>query len=387
MSSDDATHRDRFPALQNTDQVYFDNAGGSQTLGTVIDSIRDYLSNNNVQLGASYAIGQKSTAANVRAFADAAAFIHANPDEVAFGSSSTQLLRNLSQTLRFRPGDELVVSAIDHEANIAPWVDLAERQQLVLKWWKPADTINPELKASDLAALLSPRTRLVTCTHASNILGNVTDVRAISDAAHQVGALVCVDGVAYAPHRPVDVKALGVDFYVFSWYKVFGPHVGTLYASWAAQTQMRSLGHFFNPAATLENKIGLSGGSYELCQSVSAVVSYLDNGGKPLWDGMRAHEARLTRMLVDELRQLDAVTLYGCGGGAAEKLPIVSFTVKGRKSNEIALEVDQASKYAIRWGSFYSDRLVRAALGLPADGVVRVSMAHYNTGTFHTMPL
>ena len=382
MTSADVTHQERFPALQKTDQVYFDNAGGSQVLDTVIESIRDYLTDHNVQLGASYAVGQKSTACYMRAFDDAAAFVNANADEVAFGSSTTQLLRNLSYTLKFKPGDEIVISAIDHEANIAPWVDLADRQQLVIKWWKPGDAFNPELRAKDLEKLLSPKTKLVACTHASNILGSVTDVREISNLAHSVGAMVCVDGVAYAPHLPVDVKALDVDFYVFSWYKVFGPHVATLYASWSAQTQMRSLGHFFNAHASLVDKIGLGGGSYELCQSVSSVVSYLNNNGKPLWDDMRSHETKLTRLLVDELKKLPTVTLYGCDG-SAEKLPIVSFSVKGRSSKEIVEAVDKASEYAIRWGAFYSNRLVRGTLRLNGDGVVRVSMAHYNTGKLH----
>lgn len=131
------------------------------------------------------------------------------------GSSTTQLFRNLSQTLNFSHGDEIIVSKIDHEANIASWVDLAERQKLVLKWWLPSqaslDASSPKLEVADLKDLLSDKTRLVTLTHASNILGTIHDVKAVSDAVHaqKDEALVCVDGVAYAPHRPIDVKALG----------------------------------------------------------------------------------------------------------------------------------------------------------------------------------
>lgn len=140
------------------------------------------------------------------------------------GSSTTQLFRNLSFALQFDEGDEIVVSQIDHEANIAPWVDLAERQKLVLKWWTPAQRCraSPRLEAKDLDALLSDRTKLITLTHASNILGTIHDVKAISTAAHMrcPNALVCVDAVAYAPHRPIDVKHLGADIYAFSWYKV-----------------------------------------------------------------------------------------------------------------------------------------------------------------------
>ncbi|KAJ6790236.1 hypothetical protein PWT90_06844 [Aphanocladium album] len=371
--------RKRFPALNHSSQVFFDNAGGSQTLDTVIESIREYLSHQNVQLGASYAVGRRATASYTRAFADAADFIKANVDEVVFGPSTTQLLRNLSWTLRFKPGDEIVISAIDHEANVAPWVDLAERQGLDVKWWRPKDALDPELHPLDLAPLLSARTRLVCCTHASNLLGTVTDVRAIADLAHGVGALLCVDGVAYAPHRLVNVRELGVDFYVFSWYKVYGPHVATLYASWAAQTQMRSLGHFFNAHTSLADKMGLAGGSYELCQSVSAVVSYLGDREYGSWSAMEDHEEALTEALLGYLREVPGITIYGKRGVQAARLPIVSFTVDGWNSRELVEAIEKRSNYGLRWGAFYSNRLVRETLLLKDDGVVRVSLAHYNT--------
>ncbi|OAA72391.1 Pyridoxal phosphate-dependent transferase, major domain protein [Cordyceps fumosorosea ARSEF 2679] len=372
--------RKRFPALQSTDQVFLDNAGGSQTLDTVIDSIRDYLCHQNVQLGATYAAGRRATATHARALADAAAFLQgATDDEVVFGASATQLLRTLSWTLRFRPGDEVVVSAIDHEANVAPWVDLAERQGLELRWWRPRDALDPELHALDLAPLLTPRTRLVCCTHASNVLGTVTDVRAVADLAHGVGALLCVDGVTFAPHRLVDVRALGVDFYVFSWYKVYGPHLATLYASWAAQTRMRSLGHLFNAHTTLADKMGLAAGSYELCHGVSAVVSYLGGREYGSWSAMEEHEEALTETLLAYLRQVPGITIYGKRVMQESRLPIVSFTVDGWSSQELVEAIEARSNYGLRWGAFYSNRLVRETLMLKKDGVVRVSLAHYNT--------
>lgn len=380
--------RKRFPALQSSvgkqqpqrqQQVFFDNAGGSQTLDTVIDSIREYLAHQNVQLGASYAVGRRATASYARAFADAADFIQANVDEVVFGASTTQLLRTLSWTLHFKPGDEIVISAIDHEANIAPWVDLADRQGLEIKWWRPKDALDPELHPLDLAPLLSARTRLVACTHASNLLGTVTDVRAIADLAHSVGALVCVDGVAYAPHRLVNVRELGADFYVFSWYKVYGPHVATLYASWAAQTRMRSLGHFFNPHVSLADKMGLAAGSYELCQAVSAVVSYLGDREYGSWSEMETHEEALTEALLAYLREVPGITIYGKRGVQDSRLPIVSFTVDGWNSQALVEAIEKRSNYGLRWGAFYSNRLVRETLLLKQDGVVRVSLAHYNT--------
>ncbi|KAL6873073.1 selenocysteine lyase [Trichoderma novae-zelandiae] len=368
--------RDKFPALQQA-QVFFDNAGGSQTLGTAIDSIKDYLSSTNVQLGASYAVGKKSTSAYRAGYQAAAGYINADPDEIVFGASTTQLLRNLSYALKFNPGDEIVVSRIDHEANIASWVDLAERQNLVLRWWTPAPGPNPRLSVDTLSCLVSNKTRLVACTHASNILGTITDVRAVADVAHGVGALLCVDAVAYAPHRPIDVKALGVDFYCFSWYKVYGPHVSMLYGSWSAQTHLRSLGHFFNPSASLEDKLGLAGGSYELVQSIPKVVDYLE--GK--WDGIITQEALLQMELLAFLRSRgNSVTIYGePQADTSLRVATISFSVRGRNSRVLVEEVERVTNYAFRWGTFYSDRLVRETLGLGKNGVVRVSMVHYNT--------
>ncbi|KAI1341488.1 pyridoxal phosphate-dependent transferase [Xylariaceae sp. FL0016] len=379
--------RSSFPALGH-DQVFFDNAGGSQTLGTVIDSICDYLSNTNVQLGASYKTGKAATDRYNKGREAGAKYINAQEDEIVFGSSTTQLYRNLSHALSFAEGDEIVVSGLDHEANIAPWVDLAERQKLVLKWWRPASspTTNPKLEPADLEALLSPRTRLVTCTHASNILGTVTDVAAVAAALHRrvPAALLCVDAVAYAPHRPVDVRALGADFYAFSWYKVYGPHVSMLYASRAAQASpaLRSLGHFFNPHDSLDGKLGLAGGSYELLQAVPAVLAYLRpaDGADDVWAGVEAHEAELQGTLLDYLNARDDVTIYGDPSPDTRvRVATVSFTVAGWNSRDVVETVERETNFGFRWGMFYSNRLAKEVLGLGDDGVVRVSMVHYNT--------
>ena len=187
-------------------------------------SISDYLSNTNVQLGASYTIGRKSTDLYYAGYEAAAKYINASPSEVVIGSATTQLFRNLSSALDFAAGDELVLCAFNHEANSASWVDVAARLNLTVKWWGvPAPDHNPQLRVADLQTLLTPRTKLVAIPHVSNILGTLHDVAAIAAAVHAVpGALLCVDGVAFAPHGRVDVRALGVDFYAFSWYKVSG---------------------------------------------------------------------------------------------------------------------------------------------------------------------
>lgn len=300
------------------------------------------------------------------------------------GASTTQLFRNVSAALTFQPGDELVLSAIDHEANIAPWVDLADRQQLAIKWWKPTSRDEPKLQVSDLEALLSNRTRLVTCTHASNVLGTIHDIKAISAAVHSAvpHALVCTDAVAYAPHRKIDIKDLGVDLYAFSWYKVYGPHIAMLYAgSERAQKQMRSLGHFFNPHATVENKLGLAGASYELMSGIPAVTGYLQSVG---WETIMAQEAALQEELLGYLNGKSDVTIHGERSADGKvRVPTVSFTVKGWDSRKLVEAVEKESPFAFRWGAFYSNRLVNEVLGLDKSGVVRVSMVHYNTGEYN----
>ncbi|PHH72078.1 hypothetical protein CDD80_4804 [Ophiocordyceps camponoti-rufipedis] len=382
MAFTEASIQNRFPAVKNGNQVFLDNAGGTQTLDTVVDSVRDYLAGGQVQLGASYETSQICSRRYAAAHEAAARFVNASPDEVVFGASATQLLRNLAATLNFNKGDEIIVSIIDHEANIAPWLDLARRQDLVIRWWRPKITystgvVDPQLSSDNLKSLLSVRTRLVALTHVSNILGTVHDVAAITELAHQYDALVCVDGVAFAPHRPVDVKELDVDFYVFSWYKIFGPHIATLYARWSAQTRMHSLSHFFNPSSTLDNKLGLAAASYELCQSITHVVDYLN---PRVWDAIDDHESQLQAELLGCLG-VKEVTIYGkqVYEKSHLRLPIVSFTAKGWDSKALVEAIEKDSNYGIRWGSFYSNRLVRDTLRLGEHGVVRISMVHYNT--------
>ncbi|KAF3769186.1 hypothetical protein M406DRAFT_92499 [Cryphonectria parasitica EP155] len=371
--------RGSFPALGEK-QVFFDNAGGSQILGTVIDSIRDYYVNSNVQLGATYHTGKTANTRYENAYQAAAKYINASRDEIVLGSSTTQLFRNTSATLTFQPGDELILSGIDHEANIAPWVDLAERQSLIIKWWKPSSRDQPRLTAADLGPLLSSKTRLVTCTHASNVLGTIHDLKAISTTIHAAApsALVCADAVAYAPHRKLDVQETGVDLYSFSFYKVYGPHIAMLYARRdTAQKQMRSLGHFFNPHETLENKLGLAGGSYELMSGIPAVTEYIESVG---WASIMKQEAELQRTLLEYLNGRPDVKVHGERSADGEvRVPTVSFTVEGWDSKELVEAVEKGTPFAFRWGAFYSNRLVHDFLGLDKSGVVRVSLVHYNT--------
>lgn len=192
--------------------------------------------------------------------------------------------------------------------------------------------------------------------------------------------MVCVDAVAFAPHRPVDVKALGVDFYSFSWYKVYGPHIAMLYCSRAAQDHaMTSLGHYFKEGKTLEDKLGLAAASYELAQSIPLVTGYIKSLG---WEKVIKQEVELSEALLGYLRgKPDVYKIWGEPSADAEKrVPVISFTVKDRDSKEIVETLERNSDFGFRWGHFYSLRLIENVLGLEGEkGVVRVSMLHYNT--------
>lgn len=386
--------RSQFPALAG-DWVYFDNAGGSQTLVGVADRVRDYLLSTDVQLGASYEISRVAGERVAEATRAVAAMIGAADErEVVIGASTTQLLANLAQAMRpqLAPGDEVIVSDCDHEANIGPWARLAEHG-VVVKFWKlDPDTL--ELRIEDLDRLMTDRTRLVTFTHASNILGTVNPVADISRFVHDRGARVCVDAVSYAPHRAIDVQAWDVDFYVFSAYKVYGPHVAVLYGKLEHLEGLANINHFFVPDDDVPRKLQPGGVNYELTHSLGGVVEYFEalarrSAPQPAdslhgrvgqaFELMAEQEEALAERLLSALRGRSGVRIYGhVAADRALRVPTVSFTAEGRDPAAIASHVDGA-RIGIRYGDFYARRLIDA-LGLSErNGVVRVSMVHYNT--------
>ncbi|KAK6510941.1 hypothetical protein TWF506_010030 [Arthrobotrys conoides] len=373
--------RNRFPAVAGTPQVYMDNAGGSQVLDVVIDSITHYLSNTNVQLGASYVVGTKSNNLFAAGLLASAKFINADPGEVVLGSASTQLLHNLSSALKFPPGSEIIVSSTDHETNIAPWLRLAENQGHTIKFWKPSPDHEWTLQLSDLEPLLSPKTVLIAFTNCSNITGTIHDVKKYTKFIKEKSpsTLVAVDGVAFTPHRRIDVKDLGVDFFVFSWYKVYGPHISLLYAAPGTQKYITPLSHFFNPNETLFDKLNLAGGNYELTASLPHLVEFLTT---ETWEGIRRQEEVLSKTFIDWLLSRSDTTLYGTKDTSSDKrVPVLSFSVKGWGSKDIVEAVEKEdSRYGIRWGHFYAKRLIDSfGLEKPDEGVVRVSLLFYNT--------
>ncbi len=386
--------RGNFPALAG-DWTYFDNAGGSQAAHQIGNRIVDYLNNTNVQLGASYEISQLSEAKVNKAQNNWADAINAQSvSEVVFGSSSTALLQNLSRSLvqTYKPGDEVIVTNTDHEANIGPWIDMEKHGMVVKIWEVNKDSL--ELELDDLDKLMTEKTKLVAFTHASNILGTINPIKEITEFIHKRGALSCVDGVAYAPHRAIDVQLWDVDFYVFSMYKVYGPHYSLLFGKKEILDKLPSINHFFIGTDDVPYKLQPGNVNYELTVGCQGVLDYIDDiyyqhyqdtsillfdRYSKVFDLFANHEEELARPLIDFLNSKKNVKIIGKDTANKEiRVPTIAFTVAGKKSSEIPPLVDP-HKIGIRWGDFYARRLIDD-LGLSNnDGIVRVSMVHYNT--------
>jgi cysteine desulfurase family protein (TIGR01976 family) len=385
--------RGYFPSLAR-DWTFFDNAGGSQILQPVLDRLQDYLLTSNVQLGASYDISQLATERLQEANEFAATFINAaDLSEVVMGPSTSMLLRILAFCFgaTLQPGDEIIVTDCDHEANITPWLEL-QHQGITIKTWQ----INPQtlsLELKDLEPLLTARTRLVTLTHASNVLGQINPIRAIADLVHQAGALLCIDGVGYAPHRLVDVQAMDVDFYVFSYYKVYGPHHALLYGKYDLLKQLPGFNHDFIGPDQVPYKFQPGGANYELSYSTLGLKDYflsltesqnseavslrqrLIQGFTQITD----HETLLSQRLLEFLNDKSNIKVIGPNAPAPDvRVPTIAFTIDGTLSGTIPPQVD-GHRIGIRYGDFYAKRLIQTLGLVEQEGVVRVSMVHYNT--------
>lgn len=386
--------RSRFPGLHH-DWTYFDNAGGAQVVDDVALRVQDYLVHSNVQLGAGYVPSQVA-GERVDAGRQAAADLlgTSDPREVLLGASATQLMRNLAEALLGRlihPGDEVIVTNCDHETNIGPWRRLQEHGVEVKTWHVHQESWS--LRLEDLEPLLSPKTRLVAFTHCSNVLGGINPVAEITRFLHDHGVLSCVDGVAYAPHRAIDVKALDVDFYVFSFYKVFGPHISTMYGKAEHFLKARTLNHFFYEDDQIPGKLEPGSVNYELAWTLPAIRDYLledlprevpatddDLSDKAAaFDAVSRHEEELAERLLSFLRNRPGVRVIGRDQSRRDdRVATIAFVSDKTPSEDVTLHVDDAN-IGIRFGHFYAKRLIDD-LGLdPHHGVVRVSMVHYNT--------
>ncbi|WP_198351315.1 cysteine desulfurase-like protein [Flavisphingomonas formosensis] len=382
--------RAQFPALAEP-FLYFDNAAGAQIPQRVLDAVTHHLLHSNVQRGGRYPKSEAVDRVIAEARAKVALLLNAaDPEEVAFGMNATSFIRTISLAIgqSLPPQrNEIVVTDLDHDANVATWLALRDMGARIV-FWRMRDDYR--LHVEDLVPLLSERTRLVACTAVSHALGTLVDITSVAAAAHAVGAEMFVDCVHYTPHALVDVQAWGCDYLVCSGYKAFSPHMGFL---WGRREKLRSLPTFREDFIPDEPPYKIEAGTfiYENVAGMAAAVDYLGwLGGKLLLPGASAnprakieaamagiagYERRLSAALLEALRGCDAV-IYGTQE-VEERVPTISFNVNGMAPADVTAAM-AAKGIGIRDGHMYAPRLM-GRLGLAMDsGAVRASLVHYN---------
>jgi cysteine desulfurase family protein (TIGR01976 family) len=385
MAYDVARVRACFPALREG-AAHFDGPGGSQVPRQVGHAIAGTITAAIANRGTVTAAEQRADAVVNDARQAVADLLGAVPEGVVFGRSMTQLTFDVSRAMakQWSPGDEVVVTRLDHDANIRPWVRAAEMAGASVRW-APFDPGSGELGVDAVTDLFGERTRVVAVTGASNLLGTRPDVRAVADAAHALGALVYVDGVHLTPHASVDVAALGADFFVCSPYKFLGPHLGTLAAD-PRLLETLEPDKLLPATNDVPERFELGTLSYELLAGTTAAVDFLadlmpgegDRRARLVtsMDALEDYEATLFDKLLDGLGALDGVTLHG---HPARRTPTVLFSVTGHNPQEVYERLAQAGVNA-PGGNFYALEASRW-LGLGDDGAVRAGLAPYTDET------
>lgn len=380
-----------FPALQN-DFIFFDNAAGAQSPKRVLDAVADHLLHRNVQRGGRYRQSQEVDETIARARASVGLLVNArHPDEISFGMNATSFMRLISlavgQSLKDRR--EIIVTDLDHESNIAVWLAL-EREGAKILWWHFRD--DGRLHPEDLEPLLSPRTRIVACTLASNALGSILHIAEVSKRAHAAGAEVFVDAVHYGPHGPIDVQAFDCDYLVCSGYKIFSPHMGFLWGRMESLNALPTFREDFVPDTT-PAKLEVGTYIYENVAGMDAAVQYLEELGRMMnpsaasrraalvagTEAIRQYEAQLTSVMLEALCQARA-TVYGITAKdqIRRRTPTLCFNLPGLSPAQVTIELAKRN-IGVRDGHMYSPRLMKR-LGLTSEsGAVRASLVHYNT--------
>lgn len=362
--------RSRFSALQRP-LALLDAPGGTQVPDTVIEAMAGYLRDSNANLGGAFETSRASDLLVDRAHACAAGFLGCDPAEAGFGMNMTTLNFALSRALgrELEPGDEIVVTKLDHDANVSPWLELARDRDLVVHRVE-IDEHDCTLDLADLERLLGDRTRVVAFPWASNAVGTVTDAARIARLAHDAGALAWVDAVHYAPHGPIDVEAVGADVLVCSPYKFFGPHLGLFYGRRDLLERWRA--YKVRPAADepVAHRYETGTLPHESLAGFVAAVEYIDSVG---WEAIAAQE----RMLAERfLAGLPArYRLFGVPV-AEGRTPTFAIQHPTRSPDEVSSAL--AAEGIATWSGNYYAFEIMARLGLP-DGAVRIGFVHYNT--------
>tara|TARA_R110002126_G_scaffold28011_11_gene93531 strand:- start:447 stop:1649 length:1203 start_codon:yes stop_codon:yes gene_type:complete len=377
--------RAQFPAFSQLSlkgQAFFENAGGSYTCQPVIDRLTRFYTERKVQPYGTFEASRLGGEEMDEARRRMAAILGVETDELSFGPSTTQNTYVLAQAFgqMMKPGEAIIVTNQDHEANSGPWRRLAERGVEVREW-----QINPEtgkLEIEKLEALLDERVRLVCFPHCSNVVGEINPVVEITAIAHAAGAFVCVDGVSYAPHGFADVGHMGPDIYLFSAYKTYGPHQGLMVIRRALGALLPNQGHYFNgdtlykrftPAGPDHAQVAACAG---MADYVDAFAAHHDTDTRGVHDVMRDHETQLLQHMLDALRGRNDLRILG-PTEAARRAPTVALDL-GRAAKPVAQEL---AKHGIMTAGddFYAVRALEAMGVDPAKGVLRLSFTHYTT--------
>ena len=381
--------RNHFPALKRVHNgypvAYFDGPGGTQVPRYVVEQMSDYLYHHNANTHWAYPTSAETDAALEHAREVFAEFLNASPTEIAFGANMTTLTMHLSRalSLNYKPGDEIVVTELDHHANIDPWRRLTAERGVTVHTVR-MDTVTGQLNRDDLERFTGPKTKLLAIGAASNALGTINDLKSAIAMAHDAGALVFVDAVHYAPHALIDVKELDCDFLGMSAYKFYGPHIGVLFAKRALFEQIDFPKLVPAPDYAPENaETGTQ--NQEGMVGAGAAVEYLASlgGGLNLRDGLRSmfqqthlRNSGLLVRLWDALSSMPCVTLYGPTPDLP-RTPTLAFTIDGCTSRDAARQLAERGLF-LSHGDFYAYTVVQR-LGLAPEGLIRAGCAIYTT--------
>jgi cysteine desulfurase family protein (TIGR01976 family) len=388
--------RAQFPALAQEvnghPAVFFDGPGGTQVPQRVIDAVADYLIHHNANTHGAFATSRRTDETIDAARAAMADFLGCAADEVVFGPNMTTLTFAISRAFGrdIRPGDEIVLTRLDHDANVAPWKALEEQGAVIQM--VDIDTEECTLDMADMARAIGPRTKLVAVGYASNAVGTINDVATITQMAHAVGALVYIDAVHYAPHGPIDVQALDCDFLACSPYKFFAPHMGVLYGKREHLARLRP--YKVRPASDdVPDRWETGTKNHEGLAGVTAAIEYLAELGQRIkpattrraalvqaMEAIKAYERGLSEQLIAGLLAIPGLTFYGISDPARfdMRTPTVAVRLAGRTPRELADALGRRGIFC--WdGNYYAINLTER-LGVEADGgMLRIGLVHYNT--------
>jgi cysteine desulfurase family protein (TIGR01976 family) len=362
--------RARFSSLRGG-LALFDGPGGTQVPDSVIDAVSTYFRESNANVGGPYGTSIRTEALIEQAHETAARFLGCDAENVAFGANMTTFNFTLTRTAArgFQAGDEILVTGLDHDANVSPWLELAHDLGLVVRF----AGINKDttLDLDDFARQLGERTKVVAFPLAANSVGTLTDARRIADLAHEAGALAWADAVHYAPHGPIDVAAIGVDVLICSPYKFFGPHLGVAFARSELLASWRPYKVRPAPEEPLGRRFETGTLPHELLAGFVAAVEYVESVG---WDAIRAHERALGDRFLEGLP--DAYSLHGLPTMDG-RVATFAFTHRERPPREIATRLGDRG-VAVWHGDYYAMEVMKR-LGLEDGGAVRAGIVHYNT--------